>query len=304
MKQLVILSGKGGTGKTCLCAAFAHLGSTLEKPARPVLADADVDAANLSLVLQPEPAEAQEFWGGSLALIDTPRCTGCGACVAVCRYDALHADPAHEPALLVDPIACDGCAACVYACPEGAIRMVPQQEGHWFHSKTPYGDLFHAELFPGRENSGKLVTLVKQQARLWADDTHAPLVIIDGPPGIGCPVISACAGSDLGLVVAEPGVAGQHDLRRILGTLQHFRVPAAVCINKADIHPEGAAQIRDFAAGEGIEVVAEIPYDDLVPQAMLQGAPVTALFPGAPASQGMQKAWEWALARLAGRQEE
>ena len=239
MKQVVILSGKGGTGKTSLCAAFAHLGSRPEVLERPVLADADVDAANLGLVLMPEPAEPQEFWGGSLAVIDADRCTGCGACIAVCRYYAILPDTAHPPALLVDPVACDGCAACVYACPEDAVRMEPQQEGNWFHSKTPFGDLFHAELFPGRENSGKLVTLVKQQARLWAEDTHSPLVVIDGPPGIGCPVISACAGSDLGLIVAEPGVAGQHDLKRILGTLQHFRVPAAICINKADISPEG-----------------------------------------------------------------
>jgi MinD superfamily P-loop ATPase len=181
-KQLIVLSGKGGTGKTSLGAAFAHLSGIQENSPQAVFVDADVDAANLSLVLQPDPAASHEFWGGSMAEIKADNCIGCGACVTVCRYDAVLSDMGHDQLYYIDPIACDGCAACVYACPQNAIRMFPQQEGHWFQSTTPFGVLFHAELFPGKENSGKMVTLVKQQARLWAEDTHAHLVIIDGPP--------------------------------------------------------------------------------------------------------------------------
>jgi MinD superfamily P-loop ATPase len=216
----------------------------------------------------------------------------------VCRYDAVLPDPNHPLLYWVDPVACDGCAACVYACPEGAIRMVQQQEGNWFHSTTPFGALFHAELYPGRENSGKLVTLVKQQARLWAEDMQAQLLLVDGPPGIGCPVISACAGADLGLIVTEPGLSGLHDLKRILGTLQHFRVPTVICINKADIYPEGTKQIRQFAAEQGIEILGEIPFDEHVPQAMLKGVPISEIFPDSPASRTIRTTWAETLRRL------
>ncbi len=197
----------------------------------------------------------------------------------MCRYAAVLPDPDRDGAYRVDPIACDGCAACVYACPQGAVLMAPQQEGYWYRSTTPFGMLFHAELFPGRENSGKLVTLVKQQARLWAEDENLPLVIVDGPPGIGCPVISACAGADLGLVVTEPGLAGLHDLKRVLGTLRHFRVPVIICINKADLYPEGSEQIRAFAAEQGIDVLGDIPFDTHIPEAMLAGRQSQSVFP-------------------------
>lgn len=291
-KQLVILSGKGGTGKTSLCAAFAHLGGGRRGSHTAVLVDADVDAANLSLVLKPQKSIPHEFWGGSLAKISAENCSGCAACVAVCRYDAILPDLEKTPAYKIDPIACDGCAACVYACPENAIRMIPQQEGFWFQSLTPFGALFHAELFPGRENSGKLVTQVKQQARLWSEDTNTPFIIIDGPPGIGCPVISACAGADLGLIVTEPGLAGLHDLKRVLGTLRHFRVPSIICINKADVYSRGTREIMDFAASENVEVVGEIPYDEHIARAMFAGSPVSVLFPDSPASMAIQSIWE------------
>ena len=170
--------------------------------------------------------------------------------------------------------------------------MVPQQDGCWFYSRTPFGGFFHAELFPGRENSGKLVTLVKQKAKLWAEDNRLDLGIVDGPPGIGCPVISACAGADLGLLVAEPGKAGLSDLKRVYGVLQHFRVPVVVCINKADIYPAGAQEIHAFADGAGIEVVGEIPYDEAIPRAMMSGLPVTMENPDAPASKQIRRIWE------------
>jgi len=292
IKQLVILSGKGGTGKTSLSAAFAHLVTVYKNSISAVFADADVDAANLALVLQPDLDETHDFWGGSLAEINAGQCTGCGSCVSVCRYDAIFSAPNLDSVFRIDPIACDGCAACVYACPQGAIRMAVQQEGQWFRSTTPYGTLFHAELFPGKENSGKLVTLVKQQARLWADDMHSSLVIIDGPPGIGCPVISACAGADLGLIVTEPGVTGFHDLKRALGVLNHFQIPAVACINKADISPQGVRLIREYAAEQGIDVIGEIPFDENVHRAMLQGAPITRVFPESLAAWAINQIFE------------
>ncbi|HNZ02146.1 MAG TPA: 4Fe-4S binding protein [Anaerolineaceae bacterium] len=291
MKQLVILSGKGGTGKTSISAAFAHLVNCNPQAPAAILVDADVDAANLSLIMQPNQSEPHDFWGGSLAEIDREACTGCGACIQVCRYDAILPDSNDPQKKQIDPVACDGCAACIYACPEGAIRMVPQQEGIWFQSQTPYGTLFHAELLAGRENSGKLVTLVKQHARLMADDGNVPLVILDGPPGIGCPVISACAGSDYGLVVTEPSLSGIHDLKRAIGMLQHFHIPAAVCINKADIYPEGASLIKEYAESVGINVVGEIPYDQNVLQSMLQARPITEIFPSSPSAIAIRNIW-------------
>ena len=298
MKQLVILSGKGGTGKTSLTAAFAHLSKNDSHTVQAVFVDADVDAANLSLVLQPDQAQPREFWGGSLAEIDQCLCIGCGACVTVCRYDAVLPDFDHGQVYCIDPIACDGCAACAYACPQAAISMIKQQEGHWFQSETSYGKLFHAELFSGRENSGKLVTLVKQMACLNAEETQSSLIIIDGPPGIGCPVISACAGADLGLVVTEPGMAGLHDLKRVLGTLQHFRIPTLICINKWDIYLEGVRQIKEYAEQQGIETLGEIPYDDHILGAILQGLPITVAYPESPAAKAIHHIWEQVLLRL------
>lgn len=298
MKQLVILSGKGGTGKTSLTAAFAPLANGASAEISAVFVDADVDAANLSLILQPDQSVTAEFWGGSLAEIDPELCTGCGACVRVCNFDAILPDFANPLINRVDPVACDGCAACMYACANQAVRMIQQQEGNWFHSNTDYGPLFHAELFPGKENSGKLVSLVKQNARLWAEDHQIPLVILDGPPGIGCPVISACAGADLGLIAAEPSLAGIHDLKRILGTLNHFKVPAVICINKHDIYPEGASLIREFSAENGVEVIGEIPYDPHILTAMLCGQPVTRLFPGSPSSKAIYAIWNRVFSQL------
>jgi MinD superfamily P-loop ATPase len=305
MKQLVILSGKGGTGKTSVAAGFAHLAAAGELPVRVVLADADVDAANLELVLSPQPLEAHEFVGGSVAVIDPELCQGCGRCYDVCRFDAVHPPLPTSgeggkggEVYAVDPIACEGCAACVYQCPEEAIHMEPQFAGHWFRSDSRYGPLFHAALRPAQENSGKLVTLVKQQARLLALDDGYDAVIVDGPPGIGCPVISAASGADVALIVAEPTAAGIHDMERVLATTAHFRVPALVCINKADIYPEGTAQIEAYCREQGIEVVGHIPFDVTVTEAMVQGQPVIAFGPDAPASQALVAMWQRMAARI------
>jgi MinD superfamily P-loop ATPase len=285
MKQLVVLSGKGGTGKTSVSAALAHLAS---QEISIVLADADVDAANLELVLNPTKREQQDFAGGQVAIIDPEECTACGVCAKVCRFEALVSG---DEAYRVDPLACEGCAACFYQCPVEAIRLKEQVDGRWFRSDTRFGSLFHAHLFAGQENSGKLVTLVKQQARLLAMDTGAELLLVDGPPGIGCPVISACTGADLALHVIEPTVSGVHDLERVMGTTDHFSVPSLVAINKADLNPTRAGEIAAFCAERGVELVGHIPYDTVVTEAMVHGQPVTAYTDG-PVTEELRRMWE------------
>jgi len=295
MKQLVILSGKGGTGKTSVAAAFADLLASDQSPYRTVLADADVDASNLELVLSPEKLSSEDFRGGPIAEIDADLCTACGICEQVCRFDAVFEND--EGVFWVDPIACDGCAACVYQCPVEAITMHDQVVGAWFQSRSRYGPLFHAELKPAQENSGKLVTLVKQRARLFAMDQGYDLVLVDGPPGIGCPVISAVSGADLALIVTEPTASGAHDMRRVLETTNHFDVPSLVCINKADLYPQGAAEIEAFCQERDIPVVGKIPFDTAVTEAMVQGQPVTA-YSDDPVSQELRRVWERVMSHL------
>jgi MinD superfamily P-loop ATPase len=293
MKQLVILSGKGGTGKTTVAAALAHLAS---QELSIVLADADVDAANLELVLDPTKQEVQDFAGGKLAVIDPETCTACGTCYKVCRFEAIIPGSGTE-AYRVDSLACEGCAACFYQCPEEAIQMEEQRDGQWFRSDTRFGPLFHAHLFAGQENSGKLVTLVKQQARLLAQGTGTALVVVDGPPGIGCPVISACAGMDMALHVVEPTISGVHDLERIMATTDHFGVPSLVVINKADLNLARADEITAFCAGRGVQVVGHIPYDNVVTEAMVRGLPVTDYTDGL-VTEALGVVWERVRDRL------
>jgi MinD superfamily P-loop ATPase len=295
MKQLVILSGKGGTGKTCLTASLAHLASENNYPVSVVLADADVDAANLELLVEPVILEQEDFRGGQIAVIDQETCLDCGDCVAVCRFDAILE---HDGSYQVDPIACDGCAACVYQCPAQAISMHDQVVGQWFHSESRFGPLFHAALRPAQENSGKLVTLVKQRARLKAMDEEYELVLVDGPPGIGCPVISATSGADLAMVVTEPTAAGVHDMRRILSTTEYFGVKALVCINKADIYPAETIKIEKFCMEQGIPLIGRIPFDTAVTEAMVMGEPVTVYRPDSPASLALHAIWEKLLEEL------
>jgi MinD superfamily P-loop ATPase len=304
VKQLVVLSGKGGTGKTSLVAAFAHLAATGVASDRGLLArrlvlvDADVDASNLELVLRPTQLEAHDFVAGELAVVDEARCDACGACAEVCRFDAITLpDPPGVSCATVDPFGCEGCAACVYACPVEAIRMEPQMVGQWFRSQTPYGPLFHAALHPGQENSGKMVTMVRQQARLLAVDEEYPLVVVDGPPGIGCPVISAAAGADLVLLVSEPSVAGIHDMERAWRVAEHFHLPSLVCINKADVYPPGTTTIKRFCHERQIELAGSVPYDLAVIHAMRAGTPVT-LMGGTPSAIAMVGVWERVLNRL------
>ncbi|MGD2142893.1 MAG: ATP-binding protein [Anaerolineae bacterium] len=289
MKQLVILSGKGGTGKTTVAAALAHLAA---RDLAIVMADADVDAANLELVLEPTRVEEHDFRSGKRAVIEPQKCTACGVCETACRFDAIRSptESVSSRVYRVDALSCEGCASCFYQCPEGAIRMEEQIAGRWFRSDSRFGPLFHAHLFAGHENSGKLVTLVKQQGRLLASDTGARLLLVDGPPGIGCPVISASAGADLALLVVEPTVSGVHDLERILGTTEHFGVPALVVINKADLSSSRSDQVAQFCAQRAIEVLGRIPYNTVVTEAMVDGRPVTAYTDGA-VSQALHHVW-------------
>jgi MinD superfamily P-loop ATPase len=287
MKQLIVLSGKGGTGKTSVTAALAHM--AVESTRKPlVMADADVDAANLELVLTPQTLEQHEFWSGKAAAIDTTSCSRCGDCITACRFDAIRE---LDGDLQVDPLACEGCAACSFVCPEEAIAMVDQLAGIWFRSTSRFGPLYHASLKPGQENSGKLVSLIKTQALREASEGGYARILVDGPPGIACPVISSVSGADLALIVTEPTVGGIHDLERILETTDHFGLPTLVCINKADLLPEGSAQIESACRQRQIEIIARIPFDISVTDAMVHGQPVTAFAADAEASLAIRKMW-------------
>lgn len=289
VKQLVVLSGKGGTGKTSISAGLIHLAS---QSIESVFVDADVDAANLSIVTEAHPLETNAFWGSHCAIIDPEICNQCGICYEICRFDAITPPKDDMSSFSVIDFLCDGCNACVHQCPQGAIKMVAQQDGEWYHSDTPYGRLFHAELYPGAENTGKLVTTVKQNARLYVEDHQIPLMIIDGPPGIGCPVISASAGADLALLIAEPGVSGLHDLERIIQTLQHFEIPMLVCINKADLFRNGAEDIEELAKAYGCFLGPKTPFDQAIPRAMVKAQPVTKMAPASPSSKSIGLIWE------------
>ena len=287
----MILSGKGGTGKTTVAAALAHLAA---QEASIVLADADVDAANLELVLSPQLQEEGEFTGGGLAVIDPELCIACGRCHDVCRFEAII--PGDE-VYAVDEIGCEGCGACAYACPMEAIEMQEQLDGKWFRSQACYGPLFHAHLFAARENSGKLVTLIKNKARALALERGADYLLVDGPPGIGCPVIAAISGADLTLLVTEPTVAGAHDLGRILGVARHFGIPAVVCVNKYDLNFAKTEEIAAWCAAQGVPTMGRIPFDQEVTRAMVQGKPITEHSDGAVAEE-LRQIWAWLKARL------
>jgi MinD superfamily P-loop ATPase len=292
MQQWVILSGKGGTGKTTVTAALAYLAA---REAQVVLVDADVDAANLELVLEPEPEEAHEYTGGRYAHLDAALCSRCGACADACRFGAVREE---NGTYTVDDLACEGCAACAYVCPTRAITMVDAVSGVWYRSHTALGPLFHARLRPAEANSGKLVTRVKQAAVAAAARTGADLLLVDGPPGIGCPALAATGGAHFALLVTEPTVSGWHDLKRVLAVTRQFRVPAAVCLNKADLNPQQAAEMGDWCAREGCPLVSAIPFDEAATRAIVQRRPLPALGRGA-ASDALGDLWLALRPRLA-----
>lgn len=289
MKQIVVLSGKGGTGKTSLTAALAHIAADQHTL---VLADADVDAANLEILMKPVKLEEFVFIGGYKAEIDKDRCTNCGVCFDVCRFNAVIPPDSSENNYRIDNISCEGCNSCIYQCPEKAITSERTTAGAWFVSESVYGTLYHAEMKAGEENSGKLVTTVKNAAIKKCGELGESILLVDGPPGIGCPVIAACAGADLAVISTEPGVSAIHDLIRILETVRHFGIIPAVCINRSDINPDKTREIEEFCIEDKIPLLGRIPYDPAVTRSMSKGLPVNAFDPSTPASIAISQIWE------------
>jgi MinD superfamily P-loop ATPase len=265
MKQVVVISGKGGTGKTVLTASLSALAENS------VFADCDVDASNLHFFLKPEIQKTQAFFGNKKARIIPDACSACGLCVDICRFDALHATKSGIPRL--DQLSCEGCAVCSHICPEQAIAMDALPLGEWYLSHTPYGYFVHAKLGIAEENSGKLVSLVRKHAQEVALKHGLDTVIIDGPPGIGCPVIASLAGTDLALVVAEPTPSGVQDMERILKTAAHFKIKTACCINKYDLNLDLSRTIETWCAQNSIPVLGKIPFDTQVIEAVIKGIP-------------------------------
>jgi len=277
MKELVVLSGKGGTGKTSIVASFAAIAQNK------VLTDCDVDAADLHLLLRPTVNKEEEFWSGEVAIIDEEKCTQCGLCQEICRFEAIKD-------FKVDSVSCEGCGFCYNICPEEAITMQENLTGHWFISETSYGPMVYARLGIAQENSGKLVALVRQEANLIAQRQGLDYIISDGPPGIGCPVIASLSGANLALLITEPTLSGMYDLERIISVCHHFGITAMVCINKYDLNEDNTRQTEDYCLSQGVEVVSKIPFDNVVTEALVQGLPVIEYSQGRVA-QEIDKLW-------------
>lgn len=300
-RELVVASGKGGTGKTSLVGSFAALAS------RAVLADCDVDAADLHLLLSPAVQRREEFRGGRVTAIDAGRCTGCGECERLCRFGAIipadgddgrggggdgrgRSDDSPGPVLFrVDPVACEGCGVCVDHCPEKAIEFPERVSGEWFVSETRYGPMVHARLGIASENSGKLVSVVRAEARRIAAEEGRDTVLVDGPPGIGCPVIASVTGATAVLAVTEPSLSGEHDLERLLELCRHFQVPVAVCVNRWDVNPEAGSRIETMAQERGAALAGRIPFDRTVTEAQLAERTVVEL--GGHAADAIRGVW-------------
>jgi MinD superfamily P-loop ATPase len=286
MQELVIVSGKGGTGKTSLMAAFASLA------ANRALCDADVDAADLHLLLAPQNIASHDFQGGGEAVIQPDRCSACGLCREMCPWHAIGAS------FTVDPIACEGCGVCVWFCPEEAIDFPPKTCGQWFLADTRFGPLVHARLGIAEENSGKLVTLVRQEVKKLARQQGCNLILTDGPPGVGCPVIASLGGATGLLIVTEPTVSGLHDLGRVVQLAAHFKIPAMVCINKYDLNGDLTRQIEAYAKENGLPVVGKIPFEPAFISAMVQGQTILEFSPTSPAAGKIDAIWQEILTQL------
>jgi MinD superfamily P-loop ATPase len=260
MREIVIISGKGGTGKTSLTAAFAALAENS------VLCDADVDAADLHLLMQPEVQQRADFMGGSKAVINMELCTSCNTCRDLCRFDAI------SEQFQVDTIRCEGCGVCVDFCPVTAIEFPVQRCGEWYLSDTRFGPMVHARLGIAEENSGKLVSLVRKEARQLAEKKRgANLIITDGPPGIGCPVIASIGGATVLVIVVEPTVSGIHDMERVVDLAAHFKVPGMVCVNKFDLNVEMTETIEELARSRNIAVLGRVSFDPSFTRSMVEG---------------------------------
>jgi MinD superfamily P-loop ATPase len=285
MKQIVVISGKGGTGKTVLTASFAVLAHNR------VIADCDVDAADLHLLLHPHIVEQHDFRGLPKARVDGTLCNGCGECIKLCRFGAIIEDGGNNAEAKIDPIECEGCRVCMYACLSEAIHMVDTITGEWYVSETEYGPMVHARLGIAEENSGKLVTTVRQNAASIAKRDRKNYVIIDGPPGIGCPVIASLAGVDIAVIVTEPTLSGIHDMARVAGVARHFGVPVACVVNKFDINPDNTENIENWCNANRVRVLGKIPFDLSVIDSIKAGLPVVAHVSNTVTSE-IAKIWE------------
>lgn len=277
MKEIVVVSGKGGTGKTSVVASLACL---IENKA---MVDCDVDAANLSLVLSPRVIEEKDFYAGKKAQILPEKCTQCGVCRDMCRFDAI------SDSFVIDPVACEGCGACYFFCPASAVEFETALVGRCYICDTPKGDPFvYAELFPGEENSGKLVTMVRTEAKERAERAGLSRILTDGPPGIGCPVISSITGTSLALVVTEPTASGIHDLERVIQLARHFEIPVAVIVNKSDINQSCTDSIRNYCTQKDIPLLGLLPYEKAISEAQRQGKAIVEYAPDLPVSKALR----------------
>lgn len=282
MKELVVISGKGGTGKTSIAASLIKLSDGL------VAADCDVDAANLHLVVKHKVRRTTAFQGGKKAIIDDALCTSCGKCAELCLFDAIDNI---DSRFHIDKFACEGCGVCAYFCPERAITLLEEAGGEWFLSDADSGPMVHARLTPGGENSGKLVTIVRKEAKRAAADGGYGTIIVDGAPGIGCPVIASITGADAVLVVVEPTLSGMHDMKRALELAGYFGVKAMLAVNRFDINEEIAAEIIEYAAGNGIHLAGRVRYDSDVTRAQINGMSVVEYSDG-PAATDIRRLWK------------
>jgi MinD superfamily P-loop ATPase len=286
IKELIVISGKGGTGKTSLLGAFASLATNK------VLCDADVDAADLYLILEPEIRKRQDFQEGHRAVIDPERCTECGLCRDLCRFHAI------SPEFKVDPIECEGCGVCVHFCPVEAIDFPIKTCGELFISETRCGPMVHARLGIAEDNSGKLVTLTRREARELAKDRGLGLILTDGPPGLACPVIASIAGATAVLIVTEPTLSGHHDMDRVVELANHFEIPASICVNKYDLNPDMTGVIEQYAKERALPVLGRIPFDPIFTKAMVQNQTIIEYDGRSQAAQAVTDIWEKVMSSL------
>jgi MinD superfamily P-loop ATPase len=288
MKEIVVISGKGGTGKTSIVASFAALAD------KKVLADCDVDAADLHLVLNPRIEYREDFSGGKKAGILDDECVACDRCVEECRFDAIHypvsPDGKEAQTPQVNPIFCEGCGVCLRVCPAEAIAFEDAVNGQWYTSTTSYGPMVHARLGFAEGNSGKLVTIVRREAKKIAERDDLDYIIVDGSPGIGCPVIASVTGSDLVLIITEPTLSGKHDLARVAELTAHFRIPALVCVNKWDLNPEVTEEIETDAKQRGVRVAGRVRYDNAITKAQIMKTSVVE-YTGGAVSKDIKTVW-------------
>ena len=266
VNEILVISGKGGTGKTSLTAAFAHLAENH------VICDLDVDAPDMHLILKPENSKKEDFISGHEAVIIPEKCESCGTCLDMCRYDAILE---RDNVYAIDPLKCEGCKVCVEFCPAGAIDFPDRECGQWFCSDTRFGPMIHAQLYPGEENSGLLVSLLRKKAKEMADQKGLALILSDGTPGIGCPVIASLSGVTLAVIVTEPTPSGRHDLERVADLCAHFNIPAGIIINKCDLNEKESTAIETYCAAKGLTFFGKLPHDPTITRAMISGQAIT-----------------------------